>query len=83
VPKIEKKKVAGKSVEIEREETIGGILQVPLPRPRTRVMVLEHPAYFLARDQLLRFLESGIPAREDKKGDDDEEVNRATATHAR
>ena len=26
VPKIEKKKVAGKSVEIEREETIGGIL---------------------------------------------------------
>jgi putative DNA methylase len=26
VPKIEKKKVAGKSVEVEREETIGGIL---------------------------------------------------------
>lgn len=63
--------------------TIGGILQVPLPRPRSRVMVLEHPAYYLARDQLLRFLESGIPALEDKKGDDDEEVNRATAAHAR
>src|SRR6266850_1753975 len=26
--------------------TIGGILQVPLLRPRTRAMVLEHPAYY-------------------------------------
>jgi nitrate ABC transporter ATP-binding subunit len=63
--------------------TIGGILQVPLPRPRTRVMVLQHPAYYPARDQLLRFLESGIPASEDKKGDDDEEVSRTPAVHAR
>jgi nitrate ABC transporter ATP-binding subunit len=63
--------------------TVGGILPVPLPRPRTRVMVLEHPAYYPARDQLLRFLESGAPPPADKKGDDDEEVNRTTAVHTR
>lgn len=63
--------------------TIGGILQVPLPRPRTRATVLEHPAYYPARDQLLQFLESGVPPPEEKKGDDDEEVNRTTAVYAR
>ena len=63
--------------------TIGGILPVPLPRPRTRAVVLDHPAYYPARDHLLRFLESGIPPPEDEKGDDDEEVNRTTAVHAR
>jgi nitrate/nitrite transport system ATP-binding protein len=62
--------------------TVGGILPVPLSRPRTRVMVLEHSAYYPARDQLLRFLESGTPP-EDEKGDDDEEVKRTTAAHAR
>ena len=63
--------------------TIGGILQVPLPRPRTRAMVLDQPAYYPARDPLLRFLESGISPPEDEKGDDDEEINRTTAIHAR
>jgi nitrate/nitrite transport system ATP-binding protein len=63
--------------------TIGGILPVTLPRPRTRAVVLDHPAYYPARDHLLRFLESGIPPPEDEKGDEDEEVNRTTAVHAR
>jgi nitrate ABC transporter ATP-binding subunit len=63
--------------------TIGGILPVPLPRPRTRAMVLEHPAYYPARDHLLRFLESGISPPEDEKGDEDEEIDRTTVIHAR
>lgn len=65
------------------EATIGGILQVPLSRPRTRAMVLEHPAYYPARDQLLRFLESGIPPLENEKGDDDEEADRTAVVHPR
>jgi nitrate ABC transporter ATP-binding subunit len=40
---------------------IGGILDVPLPRPRKRDRILEHPAYYPARDQLLQFLETGVP----------------------
>ncbi len=63
--------------------TIGGILPVPFPRPRTRAMVLDQPAYYPARDHLLRFLEAGTPPPRDEKGDDDEEVNRTTAVHAR
>ena len=39
---------------------IGGILDVPLPRPRKRDRLLEHPAYYPARDQILTFLETGI-----------------------
>jgi hypothetical protein len=38
---------------------IGAVLEVPLPRPRTRAHLLEDPAYFEARDRLIRFLESG------------------------
>jgi len=58
--------------------TIGGILAVPLPRPRMRAKVLEHPAYYPARDQLLTFLESGAPP-EARKGEDDEEIPRLLA----
>lgn len=58
--------------------TIGGILHVPLPRPRLHGKILEHPAYYPARDQLLTFLESGVPpvddVREVRKGNEDEEV---------
>ena len=39
--------------------TIGAILLVPLPRPRIRGKVLEHLAYYPARDQLLTFLAAG------------------------
>lgn len=40
---------------------IGAILDVPLPRPRKRDRILEDPAYYHARDQLLTFLETGVP----------------------
>jgi nitrate ABC transporter ATP-binding subunit len=62
--------------------TIGGILEAPLPRPRVRAKMLEHPAYYPARDQLLTFLESGTsPAAQ--KGMDDEEIPRLLAVGSR
>jgi nitrate/nitrite transport system ATP-binding protein len=39
---------------------IGGVLEVPLPRPRKRERILNAPAYYSARDQLLTFLETGV-----------------------
>ncbi len=36
---------------------IGKIMKVDLPRPRTRKSLLEHPDYYLYREQLLSFLE--------------------------
>jgi nitrate/nitrite transport system ATP-binding protein len=36
---------------------IGRIMQVDLPRPRTRKMLLEHPRYYEYREELLSFLE--------------------------
>ncbi|MEL7173294.1 MAG: nitrate ABC transporter ATP-binding protein, partial [Pseudomonadota bacterium] len=36
---------------------IGKIMNVDLPRPRTRKALLEHPDYYLYREQLLSFLE--------------------------
>jgi nitrate/nitrite transport system ATP-binding protein len=36
---------------------IGRIMEVDLPRPRTRKALLEHPDYYLYREQLLSFLE--------------------------
>jgi nitrate/nitrite transport system ATP-binding protein len=36
---------------------IGKIMQVDLPRPRTRKMLLEHPRYYAYREELLSFLE--------------------------
>ena len=37
---------------------VGGILDVPFPRPRDRAAVLEHPDYYPLREQLLLFLEA-------------------------
>ncbi len=37
--------------------TIGKVMKVDLPRPRTRASLLEHPDYYLYREQLLSFLE--------------------------
>ena len=37
--------------------TIGKVMQVDLPRPRTRAALLEHPDYYRYREQLLSFLE--------------------------
>jgi len=37
--------------------TIGKIMEVDLPRPRSRKALLEHPNYYGYREELLRFLE--------------------------
>ncbi len=37
--------------------TIGKVMEVDLPRPRTRRALLEHPDYYLYREQVLGFLE--------------------------
>ena len=39
------------------QATIGRITEVDLPRPRTRKALLEHPDYYLYREQVLSFLE--------------------------
>ncbi|MBI3303532.1 MAG: hypothetical protein HYZ72_15825 [Deltaproteobacteria bacterium] len=62
--------------------TIGGILTVLLPRPRTRATLLEHPAYYPARDQLLTFLESGSLSSVGQKGKGHDEIARTTAVNA-
>lgn len=36
--------------------TVGKILEVDLPRPRSRKMLLEHPDYYRLREELLSFL---------------------------
>ncbi|MEM6667926.1 MAG: nitrate ABC transporter ATP-binding protein [Pseudomonadota bacterium] len=38
--------------------TIGNIMNVNLPRPRTRKALLEHPDYYAYREELLEFLEA-------------------------
>ena len=35
---------------------VGKVLEIDLPRPRTRKMLLEHPDYYELREQLLNFL---------------------------
>ena len=46
---------------------IGKIMQVDLPRPRSRKALLEHPRYYQYREELLQFLEdcehAGKPAK--------------------
>jgi len=39
---------------------LGGILEVPFPRPRDRTQVMEHPRYYELRDQLLGFLGESV-----------------------
>ena len=43
--------------------TIGQILTVPFARPRTRHDVLNHPDYYMRRDELIAFLEGQAPVR--------------------
>ena len=38
---------------------VGKVLEVPLPRPRVRSQVLDDPRFFMARDEILAFLEGG------------------------
>jgi nitrate ABC transporter ATP-binding subunit len=39
------------------EATIGGVVRVPFPRPRSRTAVLGHPEYHACRRQVIDFLE--------------------------
>ena len=41
---------------------LGGILDVPFPRPRDRGAVLEHPDYYALREELIGFLGRGRAA---------------------
>jgi len=36
---------------------IGRIMEIDLPRPRTRKALLEHPSYYAYREELMTFLE--------------------------
>ncbi len=38
---------------------IGGVMDVPFARPRSRGTILDDPAYYQTRDRLLGFLETG------------------------
>jgi ABC-type nitrate/sulfonate/bicarbonate transport system ATPase subunit len=42
--------------------TVGELLTVPFPRPRSRAAVLNHPSYYQLRDQLISFLEERAAA---------------------
>jgi len=39
------------------EAAVGGVIEVPFPRPRARKAVLEHPDYYTLREQIITFLE--------------------------
>jgi len=39
------------------EARVGRIMNVPFPRPRQRTAVMEHPAYYQCREELIGFLE--------------------------
>ncbi len=53
--------------------TIGDILQVPLPRPRRRELIVDDPNYYAAREHLLSFLE-GHPAHGRSDWETEEDV---------
>jgi nitrate/nitrite transport system ATP-binding protein len=42
---------------------LGGIVEVPFPRPRDRAAVLEHPDYYTFRERLIGFLEEQEAAK--------------------
>jgi hypothetical protein len=42
---------------------LGGILEVPFPRPRNRAAVLEHPDDYSLRERLIQFLEEEAAPR--------------------
>ncbi|WP_135076392.1 ABC transporter ATP-binding protein [Terasakiella sp. SH-1] len=60
--------------------TVGKILEIDLPRPRTRKQLLEHPRYYELREQLLSFLEEyehGNPEPEASSTDDGDDKEAA------
>lgn len=64
------------------QATIGKIVDVDLPRPRTRKALLEHPDYYLYREQVLNFLEEyehGKQGKTEAKSEGKPEKNREAA----
>ncbi len=49
------------------EARIGQILEVPLPRPRQRLEVMEHPDYYQLRSELIGFLQQQRRLRQRKQ----------------
>jgi nitrate ABC transporter ATP-binding subunit len=43
------------------EAHLGGVVHVPFPRPRQRRQVMEHPDYYVLREQIIGFLEEQGP----------------------
>ena len=53
------------------EARLGGVLDIPFPRPRLRHDVLEHPAYYPLREEIIAFLEDqGHPVDDVPPADD-------------
>jgi nitrate/nitrite transport system ATP-binding protein len=53
------------------EARLGGVLDIPFPRPRLRHEVMEHPAYYPLREEIITFLEDqGHPADDSTPLDD-------------
>jgi ABC-type nitrate/sulfonate/bicarbonate transport system ATPase subunit len=52
------------------EATVGDILTVPFPRPRTRAAVLSHQDYHASRRYVMGFLEHGAHERRASALDD-------------
>jgi len=61
--------------------TIGNIMGVDIPRPRTRKALLDHPRYYAYREELLDFLEAceGGAKPAPDKAEDNEEVEEEAA----
>src|SRR4051812_32588116 len=49
--------------------TVGEILEVKFPRPRSRKQLLEDPEYYRLREQLIGFLEERSHVRPDRPSD--------------
>lgn len=58
---------------------VGKIMQVDLPRPRTRKQLLEHPDYYSLREELLSFLEECDHATDEKLTESASEENNTTS----
>ena len=57
--------------------TIGNVMEVDIPRPRSRQALLDHPKYYAYREELLSFLqayEGGSGARPKAPGGDDKKT---------
>jgi nitrate/nitrite transport system ATP-binding protein len=61
------------------EAEIGQILEVPIPRPRRRLEVMDHPSYYQLRTELIGFLQQQRRLRQ-RRAERDKGLATATAT---